>query len=140
MTLLLFFLLRLHPFHGRYCYQLNFFTYMYICLQRWFLDFRWATQMISLFLCLFVCWFVCFWGFFLHPGATPLSTAYFGKGNATILVRDFGCTGREETLQQCRPRNYSISSYYSYGYNVPNRYVHLTSNQLIISCYIWFIW
>ena len=42
-------------------------------------------------------------------------------------------TGREKTLQQCASHNYTIS-YYSYGYNVANRYVHLTSSQLNISC------
>ena len=67
----------------------------------------------------------------LHAGAIPLSTAHFGKGNATILVRDFRCTGREESLHQCIPRNYSISSYYSYGYNVPNRYVHSAQHFLL---------
>ena len=55
-----------------------------------------------------------------------MSTALFGKGNATILIQDFRCTGREQSLQQCTPTNYSISSYYSRGYYVPNRYVHLT--------------
>jgi len=64
-------------------------------------------------------WFGC-------TGAIPFSTALFGRGNATILVQDFGCTGREQSLQQCTPSNYSISSYYSYGYNVPNRYVLVT--------------
>ena len=67
----------------------------------------------------------------LHTGAIPLSTAYFGRGNATILVQDFGCTGREETLQMCTPSNYSISSYYSHGYNVPNRYVHSAKHFLL---------
>ena len=57
-----------------------------------------------------------------HTGAVPVSTALFGRGNATILVQNFGCTGREQSLQQCTPSNYSISSYYSY---VPNRYVHI---------------
>jgi len=72
----------------------------------------------------------------LHPGAIPLSTAHFGRSNATILVQNFGCTGREESLQQCTPSNYSIPSYYSYGYRVYNRYVHFRSSQLNISCYI----
>ena len=56
----------------------------------------------------------------LHAGVIPMSTAHFGRGNATILVQDFGCTGREETLQQCTPRNYTISSYYYNGYYVFN--------------------
>ena len=32
-------------------------------------------------------------------------------------------TGREKTLQQCTSHNYSIPSYYSYGYNVANWYM-----------------
>ena len=73
---------------------------------------------------------------FLHIGAIPMSTAYFGRGNATILIQDFRCTGREQSLQQCSPSNYSISSYYSRGYNVFNRYVHIPFSLLnISSCY-----
>ena len=64
--------------------------------------------------------------FVLHPGAIPLSTALFGRGNATILVQNFGCTGKEQSLWECEPRNYTIPSYYSRGYNVPNRYVLVT--------------
>ena len=67
----------------------------------------------------------------LHAGAIPLTTAYFERGNATILVRDFRCTGREQSLHECRPRNYSISSYYSRGYNVPNRYVQSAQHFLL---------
>ena len=63
-----------------------------------------------------------------------MSTALFGRGNATILVRDFRCTGREQSLQQCTPSNYSISSYYSHGSYVSNRYVVLFS--LSYSVYI----
>ena len=59
-----------------------------------------------------------------HAGVIPLTTAFFGRGNATILVRDFGCIGYENSLSECLPRNYSISSVYRnyYGNIVPNRY------------------
>ena len=76
----------------------------------------------------------------LHARAIPFSTGLFGRGNATILVQDFGCTGREESLQQCTPSNYSISSYYSYGY-IPNRYVLVPFSLLnISSCYTYNRW
>ena len=64
-------------------------------------------------------------------GAIPMSTGLFGRGNATILVRDFGCTGREQSLQQCTPSNYSISSYYSYGFYVYNQYVQSAKHFLL---------
>ena len=51
--------------------------------------------------------------------------AHFGRGNATIMIRNFGCTGLEEKLHECRSSNYSISSYYSHGYHVYNRYAHI---------------
>ena len=92
---------------------------IFSCLERWFLlvlDFRcvyWYLILATPFFKIFA----------MHTGAIPMSTALFGRGNATILVYDFGCTGREQSLQQCTPSNYSISSYYSYGYSVYNRYV-----------------
>ena len=82
------------------------------------------TVSLNTFMILYL-WFGC-------TGAIPLSTALFGRGNATILVRDFRCTGREQSLQQCTPSNYSISSYYSHGSYVSNRYVVLFS--LSYSC------
>ena len=55
-----------------------------------------------------------------HAGVIPLSTAYFGRGNATVLVQDFRCIGYENSLYECDSRNYSISSVYR-GYQVYNR-------------------
>jgi len=55
----------------------------------------------------------------------PLTTAIFGRGNATILVRDFRCNGYENSLYECLPsNNYSISSVYRNYYRniVRNRY------------------
>jgi len=62
----------------------------------------------------------------MYTGVIHLPTAaHFGRGNATILIRNFGCTGVEETLQECRSSNYSISSYYSWGSHVNDRYAQL---------------
>jgi len=59
-----------------------------------------------------------------HAGIIPLTTAFFGRGNATILVWDFRCNGYENSLYECVPSNYSISSVYRNYYRniVRNRY------------------
>ena len=61
----------------------------------------------------------------IFTGVIPLFNENFGRGNDTIMIRNFGCSGLEETLQECRSSNYSISSYYSHGYHVYNRYAHI---------------
>ena len=50
----------------------------------------------------------------IYTGVIHFPTAaHFGRSNATILVRNLGCTGVEESLQECRLRNYS--TYYYHG-------------------------
>jgi len=61
----------------------------------------------------------------IFTGVIPLFNEHFGRGNATIMIQNFRCTGLEDTLWECRSSNYSISSYYSWGSHVSNRYAHI---------------
>lgn len=57
----------------------------------------------------------------IYTGVIHFPTAaHFGRSNATILVRDLGCTGLEESLQECRSSNYS-----TYYYSGSSRYAQI---------------